>query len=96
MRTTLTLDDDVAAHLDRLRARGDRPFKELVNETLFAGLVALESASLFSEPASVPAAWAQVEARLDAEAAEGRRHTLRSPSRPTSPLSRSFTGRHPR
>lgn len=45
MRTTLTLDEDVAAQLDRLRARGDRPFKELVNETLRAGLVALESAS---------------------------------------------------
>ncbi|MGH3664671.1 MAG: DUF2191 domain-containing protein [Egibacteraceae bacterium] len=38
MRTTLTLDDDVAVQLERLRARGDRPFKQLVNEVLRAGL----------------------------------------------------------
>jgi hypothetical protein len=38
MRTTLTLDDDVAAMLHRLqKSRGDR-FKDLVNEALRAGL----------------------------------------------------------
>ncbi len=38
MRTTLTLDDDVAAILERLRkARGDS-FKNLVNEALREGL----------------------------------------------------------
>lgn len=38
MRTTLTLDDDVAAQLQQLRAREDKPFKQLVNEALRAGL----------------------------------------------------------
>lgn len=38
MRTTLSLDDDVAAQLDQLRARGDQPFKQLVNDVLRAGL----------------------------------------------------------
>ncbi len=40
MRTTLTLDDDVAARLERLRR--DRRFKDLVNEALRAGLERLE------------------------------------------------------
>ena len=40
MRTTLTLDDDVAARLERLRK--DRRFKDLVNEALRAGLERLE------------------------------------------------------
>lgn len=38
MRTTLTLDDDVAAQLQAVRARGDRSFKQLVNDLLRAGL----------------------------------------------------------
>ena len=38
MRTTLTLDDDVAASLDRLRRSGDASFRDLVNEALRAGL----------------------------------------------------------
>jgi hypothetical protein len=38
MRTTLTLDDDVAAKL-KAEARSDgRPFREIVNETLRRGL----------------------------------------------------------
>jgi hypothetical protein len=41
MRTTLTLDDDVAARLRRLRTRG-RTFKDVVNDALRAGLDALE------------------------------------------------------
>ena len=41
MRTTLTLDDDVAVRLERLRRNG-RPLKEIVNEALRAGLDALE------------------------------------------------------
>jgi hypothetical protein len=40
MRTTLTIDDDVAAKL-RAAAK-DRPFKTVVNEALRAGLKALE------------------------------------------------------
>jgi hypothetical protein len=47
MRTTLTLDDDVAAMLQQLRkARGDN-FKALVNEALRAGLKQL--ARIFHE-----------------------------------------------
>ncbi len=38
MRTTLTLDDDVAAALERLRRSRDVGFKEIVNEALRAGL----------------------------------------------------------
>jgi hypothetical protein len=38
MRTTLTLDDDVAAKLKAESRRAGRPFKEIVNETLRAGL----------------------------------------------------------
>ncbi len=38
MRTTLTLDDDVAAKLRAESRRAGRPFKEIVNETLRNGL----------------------------------------------------------
>ncbi len=41
MRTTLTLDDDVAARLKRLT--GFSSFKEAVNEALRAGLEQLEA-----------------------------------------------------
>jgi hypothetical protein len=40
MRTTLTLDDDVAAKLAAEARRAGRPFREVVNETLRRGLVA--------------------------------------------------------
>ena len=45
MRTTLTLDDDVAARLRQLRAGGHRSFKQLVNEVLRAGLATLDRES---------------------------------------------------
>ncbi len=38
MRTTLTLDDDVAVALERLRKQRDAGLKELVNEALRRGL----------------------------------------------------------
>jgi hypothetical protein len=38
MRTTLTLDDDVAAILERLRKSCDASLKDLVNEALRRGL----------------------------------------------------------
>ena len=38
MRTTLTLDDDVAARLHAEARRSARPFKVVVNETLRTGL----------------------------------------------------------
>ncbi len=43
MRTTLTLDPDVAAQLERLRKRDDRAFKEIVNDLLRQGLRASEA-----------------------------------------------------
>jgi Arc/MetJ family transcription regulator len=41
VRTTLSLDDDIAAQLEQLRARGDRSFRQLVNDALRAGLAQL-------------------------------------------------------
>ena len=38
MRTTLTLDEDVAVQLDRLRRARDANLKDLVNEALRLGL----------------------------------------------------------
>lgn len=43
MRTTVTLDSDIAARLKGLRKRRDQTFKELVNTALRAGLDHLES-----------------------------------------------------
>lgn len=39
MRTTLTLDDDVAARLKAEARRSGRPFKQVVNECLRRGLL---------------------------------------------------------
>ena len=44
MRTTLTIDPDVAKRLEKLRRKGDRPFKAIVNDALRAGLDALDEA----------------------------------------------------
>jgi hypothetical protein len=38
MRTTLSLDDDVAASIERLREASGKSLKELVNEALRGGL----------------------------------------------------------
>jgi hypothetical protein len=38
MRTTLTLDDDLGARLERLAREGGRSFKEVVNDVLRRGL----------------------------------------------------------
>ena len=38
MRTTLTLDDAIAAKLRQIAHEADKPFKQVVNETLAAGL----------------------------------------------------------
>jgi hypothetical protein len=43
MRTTLTLDDRIAKALKALAHRSGKPFKQVVNETLQAGLAARES-----------------------------------------------------
>ena len=42
MRTTLTLDDDVAAKLKTAARRAGVPFREVVNETLRRGLATTE------------------------------------------------------
>lgn len=38
MRTTLTLDEDVAAKLKSLARRSGRPFRDVVNDTIRRGL----------------------------------------------------------
>ncbi len=43
MRTTLTLDDDVARLLERVRRRRGTSLKQLVNEALREGLSRLEA-----------------------------------------------------
>lgn len=43
MRTTLTLDDDVAAQLERVRRRRRATRKQVVNDALRAGLSSLEA-----------------------------------------------------
>ena len=43
MRTTITLDRDVASRLERMKKT--RPFKQLVNDALRAGLDQIESES---------------------------------------------------
>ena len=45
MRTTLTLDDDVAAKLKAETRRSGRSFRDTVNETLRRGLVARRAAT---------------------------------------------------
>ena len=50
MRTTLTIDDDVAATLERLRHSGDRSLKDLVNEALRRGLKELAMPARPREP----------------------------------------------
>ena len=47
MRTTLTLDDDLAVILKRLAESTGRPFKDVVNEAIRVGLQA-------GEPAAAP------------------------------------------
>jgi hypothetical protein len=43
MRTTLTVDPDLADALRKKAHRARKPFKQVVNETLRAGLVAQEA-----------------------------------------------------
>ena len=49
MRTTLTLDPDVAALLKKALAKGDQSFKDVVNSALRKGLEASETASQAEE-----------------------------------------------
>lgn len=43
MRTTLTLDDDVAIRLERMRKERDLDLKEIVNDALRRGLMEIEA-----------------------------------------------------
>lgn len=45
MRTTLTLDDDVAAKLKAESRRAGRPFRDVVNDMLRRGLASQRAAS---------------------------------------------------
>ena len=45
MRTTLTIDDDIAVQLERLRRRGKGSLKEIVNDLLRRGLQSMEAPS---------------------------------------------------
>lgn len=42
MRTTLTLDDDVAVQLDRLQREREQSLKDIVNDALRRGLRAMQ------------------------------------------------------
>ncbi len=50
MRTTLTIDDDVAVALERLRRSGDNSLKELVNQALRCGLEQLNAPPKHRKP----------------------------------------------
>lgn len=50
MRTTLTIDDDIAAELDRLRRSREVGLKDLVNEALRRGLRDLAAAPKRKKP----------------------------------------------
>ena len=50
MRTTLTLDDDVAAAIERLRQAREASFKDLVNEALRRGLKEMAEPRKTREP----------------------------------------------
>ena len=50
MRTTLTIDDDVAASLERLRKARDASLKELINEALRRGIKEMSARPKRREP----------------------------------------------
>jgi hypothetical protein len=50
MRTTLTLDKDVAARLGQMSRRRREPLKKVVNEALRAGLAVLEQPQVRRKP----------------------------------------------
>lgn len=54
MRTTLTIDDDVAAMLDQLRRDRELSLKDLINEALRRGLLELNSPQKRRKPYRTP------------------------------------------
>lgn len=69
MRTTLTIDEPIAAALKKVAHQSGKPFKHVVNETLRAGLAARKTI----EPTKVyrlkPASLGGVRAGLDIDKA---------------------------
>lgn len=57
MRTTLTLDDDVAAALNRVREKADISLKDAVNEALRRGLKAMEEPAVQRAPYRTPSSF---------------------------------------
>jgi hypothetical protein len=53
MRTTLTLDDDVAAKLKAESRRAGRPFRDVVNETLRRGLAQRRASASLQQPFTI-------------------------------------------
>ena len=54
MRTTLTLDDDVAAKIERLRKAKDVALRDIVNEALRRGLAEMTAKTKKLEPFQTP------------------------------------------
>ncbi len=54
MRTTLTLEDDVAARVERLRRQRRAPLKSVINEALRLGLEQMDAPARTSEPYRTP------------------------------------------
>jgi hypothetical protein len=54
MRTTLTLDDDVAATLERLRKNRQQSLKDLVNEALRQGFMQMDERPKRRKPFRTP------------------------------------------
>ena len=65
MRTTLTLDDDLARSLKDVAHRQDEPFKAVVNRALRAGLAALSSPKAPRRYQIKPFAMGDVSAGID-------------------------------
>lgn len=54
MRTTLTMDDDLAQSIEDMRARRQLSFREAIDQLLRAGLQSLEQGPTKSKPYSGP------------------------------------------
>ncbi len=54
MRTTLTIDDDVAAMLDQLRRDRETSLKDLINEALRRGLLEMNAPRKRRKPYRTP------------------------------------------
>ena len=54
MRTTLTLDKDVAASLERLRKRGHASYRDIVNDALRRGIRQMMAAKEPAPPYRTP------------------------------------------